>query len=73
MPLVMETNHGFNTLFLQCPFKFLERLIVCIEWIVPDCEVIVFIDDFQIPIIPSRTVDLDLDCFSLSRYRLTMS
>ena len=69
---MMKADHRFNSFFLQSALKLLKRLVVCIELIIPDGRVVVFIDDLENPIILSRTVDLNLDGLAVSRYRLAV-
>jgi len=61
-----EANHRFNPFFLQGAFEFLECLVVGVERIVPDRGIILLIDDFENPIVPSGTVDLYSDRFAIS-------
>jgi hypothetical protein len=37
---MLEADHSFNAFFIQSTFEFLERLVVRIEWIVPDCGIV---------------------------------
>jgi hypothetical protein len=67
-----DADHRFKSFFHQRPLKLLKSIVIRIKWIVPVGGIIIFIDDFENPIILSRTVDFYFDCLAVSQYLLAV-